>query len=540
MSKEFKGEKICYEPSRLNNGEFIPRIAIGSGNTGDKSSGSDGVKEEFRDFQADDMPRVLDFEHINEPPPSDAVFGHLEFELDGDETVTKFPKRYFVLRGSFIFYFAMENVDGVSVPGGGAQRRFQHQTAPRFKGPPLGVIPLGRTVVEFPPGGRRCFREHSKTDARHGYEMMIRHMVRGGSGPTGTGTNKRRAPAYMVCDTNTQRESWKKSILIRADAHLKDTELRPAGVTNIPESTNDTSSGDQQSGRKFKGRGTPSRGEVLSGERRIGGNISVLAGVMEAEEQKDIDQALEQFGNSAFFEESEWVNLFFENHDEYESMTTSRKMERWQTSIKKGLRGAVLEQYEYFVEASKEMTIMGREIATLKELVSKQVETVESMKNVSFELGNLIPNKQQDSGNSNPEFPDDEDELYSSEDESDVIDRHRDGIEKTESNDSWGDFDAQKSPRSPSSKGRKKKMDSESVISSIEVPSWLDDVVEEISAFIKECRYSDATDLLLKAKTEINEITNQVSLLLQRRSFNNVPALRIYLTQTWPSFYPTK
>jgi len=42
--------------------------------------------------------------------------------------------------------------------------------------------------------------------------------------------------------------------------------------------------------------------------------------------------------------------------------------------------------------------------------------------------------------------------------------------------------------------------------SPIEVPSWLDDVSEEISAFIKECRYSDATDLLFKAKNEVNEI----------------------------------
>ncbi len=521
MSKEYKFERVCYEPSRLNNGEFIPRVAIVT-NKADNDKPNDGTStEEYRDFRSDDMLRVLDFDNMPEPPPSDAVFGHLEFELDDDDTVTedappKFPKRYFVLRGSYVFYFALEDVDGIDKSGGTTQGRYQQQEAPKFKGSPLGVIPLERTLVEFPAGGRRCFREHAKTDARNGYEMMIRHMGRGGTGPTeasGAVTTKRRAPAYVVCDTNGQRELWRKAIVNRADAHRKDTKLRPAGVTNIPERTQDISGGESNIGRKFKGRGSPLRGDTLSAERRVGGNISVLAGVIEAEEQKDIDEALEQFGNSAFFEEVDWVNKFFQNHDEYESLNTSRKLERWQTSIKKGLRGAVLEQYEYFVEASKEMTIMGREIATLKELVSKQVETVESMKNIGFELGGLIPNRNTESGNINTEYPDDEVEIFSDdEDESQNTDRDHGDISKTESNDSsWGDFMKGKTggDRSSSeSRGNKKR--SELVSSSIEVPSWLEDVVEEISAFIKECRYSNATDLLLKAKMEINDIMNQV------------------------------
>jgi len=43
----------------------------------------------------------------------------------------------------------------------------------------------------------------------------------------------------------------------------------------------------------------------------------------------------------------------------------------------------------------------------------------------------------------------------------------------------------------------------ETTMTLMEIPEWLDDVPEEISAFIKECRYTDATELLLKAKAEI-------------------------------------
>lgn len=490
MSKEYKYEKVSYEPSRLNNGEFIPRIAVVSNN--------DSAIEEYREFQAEDLSRVLDFDNMPEPPPVDAIFGHLEFELDDDDTVAhdappKFPNRYFVLRGSFIFYFSLNDVDGLDNPDGAGQRRYHQNSAPKIHGKPLGVIPLERCVVEIPQGGRRCFREHAQTEARNGYEMMIRHMGRAGAVSSGAGATKRRAPAYIVTESSGQRESWKKAIVNRADAHKKDTKLRPPGANNIPNEAGDSTIGGQTLGRKMKGRGSPLRGDNISTERRIGGNISVLAGVLEAEEQKDIDAALEQFGNSAFFQESDWVNQFFEQNEEYESLTASRKLERWQTSIKKGLRGAVLEQYEYFVEASKGMTIMGREIATLKELVARQLEGIESMKNISFELGALVANKHPD--RSNLEYPEDEEEVFSSDEEDE---------RKLLTNDSWGDFEGRSSRRGSS------KEVVNGTTSAIIVPEWLDEVVEEISAFMKESRYSDATDLLLKAKTEINDIMNQV------------------------------
>jgi hypothetical protein len=46
----------------------------------------------------------------------------------------------------------------------------------------------------------------------------------------------------------------------------------------------------------------------------------------------------------------------------------------------------------------------------------------------------------------------------------------------------------------------------------IEIPSWFEeDVSEEISAYVKECRYTDATDLWAKAKQEVTEIMALVS-----------------------------
>lgn len=480
MSKEYKYERVLFEPSRLNNGEFVPRIGIVSNN--------EDSNEDSREFRGEDMIRVLDFDNMD-PPPSDAIFGHSEFELDDDDNVhddlpPKFPKRYCILRGSYVFYFSMDDI-----AADGSQGRYHHNqnSGMKFKGTPLGIIPLDRTVVEFPPGGRRVFREHAQTDARNGYEMMIRHM-----GRADNRTTKRRAPAYIVAETSGQRELWKKAIVSRADVHKKDTKLRPKGAANITDINN------ENSGRKYKGRGSMLRSDALGAERRVGGNISVLAGVLDKEEQKNIDDALEQFGNSAFFEESDWVNQFFEQNDEFDSLETSRKLEKWQTSIKKGLRGAVLEQYEYFVEASKGMTIMGREIATLKDLVGKQVETVESMKNVTFELGPIVQNQHSDHGENNFAFPDDEDDIFSSDGE---------GENQITSKDSWDRF-ARSSQRKPGKKAS---------TSAIEIPEWLmDDVVEEISAFVKQFRYLDATDLLLKAKVEVNEIMSQHEKLTEK------------------------
>ena len=42
--------------------------------------------------------------------------------------------------------------------------------------------------------------------------------------------------------------------------------------------------------------------------------------------------------------------------------------------------------------------------------------------------------------------------------------------------------------------------------SHVEIPDWLQDVNEEVSAMVKESRYSDATELVLRARKEISDI----------------------------------
>jgi hypothetical protein len=244
-----------------------------------------------------------------------------------------------------------------------------------------------------------------------------------------------------------------------------------------------------------KGISSPTRGET---SRRVGGEISVLAGVLQKEEQKDIDEALQTFGTRTLFQEDVWVDDFFQRHSENEGADMCQKFERWQTSIKKGLRGAVLEQYEYFVEASREMTVMGREVASLKDLVNKQVGTFESMKRVTFDLdfGEGPSNGDIDADGVGT-ATEDGTETYSSDEE----DENENTSEKSPiGKKRFGRFRGAgaTSPRSKKS------------TSTIDIPLWLDDVVEEITAFVKECRYTDATELLLKAKSEVSDIVNSV------------------------------
>jgi len=573
------------------------------------NTNSDQDEDQVRPFRAEDMPRVLDYDNMPEPPPPDAVLGHLEFELDDDDTISdqappRFPKRYFCLRGSYVFYFDMNDVaiDGAAAGGGGAAigdingigggdiGGFNTSTSLRyqcpFNAPPHGVIPLERTVVEFPKGGRRTFREHSKTNAKNGYEMLIRHVVRqttttnnnNNGGNTNTAqdnkstANKRRAPAYLIFDGIGQRDFWAKAIKIRADIYKKDTKLRPNGDQD---GTSEFFTGPYRNGRAHGSSPDRTVGGRMRSFRRtalhtdtdgtgnqqvgnnnnasasasaIGNNISVLAGVMETDEQKDVEEALLQFGNRIIFEEMGWVNKFYMKHEEYESPAMCLTLERWQSSIKKGLRGAVLEQYEYFVEASREMTIMGREVMSLKELVGKQVDTIEAMKNVDFEL-DYVDNRPDDGAGLNSDYGEDDPSEESSDDDDNdddqrgiplllskshdnnkiFLNKSHDTIDSTESF-SWDKHHRRHSNKhskgttattitSGSSGGvdNKKNSTQDAASFQVEVPAWLEEATEEISAFIKECRYADAAELLFKAKTEVTEILNMHEKLSEKK-----------------------
>lgn len=514
-------EKVTFAASPLNNGEFIPLVEVGStGNT--------------RPFVASDMSRVLDFPNMPSPPPPSAPHGHLEFEMDDDDQTIRddappqFPKRFFCLRGSFIFYFDLGDVALQD------RRRLQGQNAqdlPNFLNGPIGVIPLERTTVEFPPGGRRVFREHANTDATQGYELMIRHVpartsnaaedLSGGGPVTGTKITKRRAPAYLVMESLGQRDAWAEAIRVRAEAYRKETKLRLTGDGSMDGMAlvDSTFVDDVEGERKESIVRSSSPSRAKFGSRPIGGDISLLAGVMEAEEQKDVDEALRMFGSQTFFQEKDWVHDFYKNHDEVEGKELCEKLERWQISIKKGLRGAVLEQYEYFVEASKEMTQMGREVASLKELVQKQVEMFESMKRINFNLdlgrpgGSIF-----DADKGENAMIEDETTTRDSSDDDDDEDDDEDDDFNNDENETSKSSPLSRKKQQPSVRVRKKrgvtsplsKSSSKRSNNTIDIPIWIDDAVDEISALVKEYRYSEAAELLMKAKLEVKDILNLV------------------------------
>ena len=508
MNDNFSFDQVTYIPSPLNNGECIPRIATlqtnedGTTHRPSTASSSNNDNANLRPFRTDDFARILDYDAVPTSPPPDTLLGHLELQLDQDgdehEHELTFPKRYCALRASYIFYFDREYVE-------------THDGMDVLTAPPLGCIPLERTMVEFPPGGRRCFREHAGTkEARQGYEILIRHSLRQDATQDGSSGKKiRRAPAYLICESLGQREAWASAIRIRANLYRKPVELRATGEVVA-------------GGSAAESRGSAITSSVTGlGGGGVGGQISVLAGLMHENEQRDVERVLTEFGNLTSFNETNYVNTLFETQYEYESPVQTSQLEQWQESIRKGLRGAVLEQYEYFVEASREMTVMGREIMALREFVGKQVDTIETLKTVDFDLsfwdavawnGNEEGLLGQDTGI----FP--EDEVESSSDEESNSDARRTG---------FGEEDDISSGKNKIL-GRQRGSSRVSVPTGItkysttstsdggdsshsngQISSWLEDVPEEISAFIKECRYNDATELALRAKVELTELLIQ-------------------------------
>ena len=587
--------------------QHIPRINTGGTGSGTGTGENDGG---VRPFRPDDMPRVLDYEGMP-PPPEDCVMLHGESDSNNNSNsnnLPEFPERVVVLRGSYLFYYDPDDVDDDD-DGTNAH------SDDKYVGPPLGVVPLDRVVVEFPPGGRRVFREHAPTDARNGYEMLVRHRGEAGGGngndddgedsddseedvlsgfrrPGGAsgggaggaaGSSKAkncRAPHYLVASSLGEREEWAAAIRVRAEAARgRLTRLRPAKNRSVASTAASTAQRSRVSSAErsaaaakaggpnpFDGDGGHSDdeedegepGAISSPERRRGGAVAVAngrdgsarqsssasasnrkrdgsakagasgaggagggikipgrPGTFDAaalgvapEEQADVNSALRQFGQSRF-DEAAWVEDFFKRHNEFDAPGMVRKLEKWQGSMKKGLRGAVLEQYEYFVEASKEMTTMGREVATLRQLVDAQLETVQGMRTIDFAAAFADPVA-------------DDYSYYSGDDMMGMDDMSAGGSSMGSSVEGalGGGGGAGKHRRRGSQASTDEGPDDEDEEdegSFMEIPSWLDDATEEVSAFLKECRYTDATDLIVRARTEVNDVLAQHERLTDKR-----------------------
>lgn len=94
-------------------------------------------------------------------PPSDCLVMHCEAPGSGinDEEEEEvydggivFPKRSAKLAGGYIFLSRPKDTDNPAVDDGAADNNNKGK---------IVCIPLGGCSVEFPPGGRRVFREHA-------------------------------------------------------------------------------------------------------------------------------------------------------------------------------------------------------------------------------------------------------------------------------------------------------------------------------------------------------------------------------------------
>lgn len=472
--KELVEERVAYIVDKENVDQFVPRISVMKTI---ERSGRPKVEKSFRAFATDDVQRVLDFENVPDPPP-DGPMMHGEGGLDN----MKFPKRHMCLRGGYLFYFDLNDVSGTGQ---------SHYV--RYHGPPMGVVPLDKIRIEFPPGGRRVFREHAQSEARTGYELAILHD---------SYDEVARPPAFIAADSLALRDKWANAIKARAEIEAP-TPLR-AQAYGQEDETFATKPAEIAKERESKRKDKNERSEN-SGKResRRKGRRSSTAHGKDGKDGDDglVGDALQEFGKNNFLEKA-WVDNYFETHNDIDADQKGRQLEQWQEAIKKGLKNAVLEQYEYFVEASAEMTKMGKEVVELKTLVETQVETIKEMKEIDFS-GILIDSKD---GNGS---------------QGDGANDRRKGPRRRMSDELGADYDSEVSSVSsygdgvngtgPSNAQEPKYRDPESKEGAIVVPEYLEGAAEEITAFAKESRYTDATELWYKTKEEASDIIRQVS-----------------------------
>ena len=471
---------------------FLPRIGVIRGIGGEED-------EVQRPALPSDVDRVMDYPHMPEPPGPGVVM-HCEapgsgIDDDADDEIydgfVSFPKRAARLAGGYIFLSKPQNKDN---------------TAGNNAGGKIACVPLQGCEVELPPGGRRVFREHAHTGARKGYEMAIhvRH-----------GDNSEKMTCHIVLTSLGEREAWSAAIKMRCDVGNKYTILRPGGLAGSRLMGADEAYYQQEVRAPppaQSDRGRPSHGQKKKpkqwGLRPQEGPAS--------SGNADLDAAIEQFGVHGFNEEK-WVQEFLRKHSMGELTVECDRLEKWMDVIKNGLRGAVLEQYEYFVEASREMSTMGREVAWIRTLVERQQETLMSMRNIDF--GSGFDDGEEGAGDEEYGYLSEEDGLMDTGNDSDASSVASSSSEE-ESSPAASRTPMRANVRNRRRESRKSKVGIAPTVpldeqdgppaggqsSSIEIPPWIIDVTEEVSAFIKESRYSDATELILKARGEVSNI----------------------------------
>jgi hypothetical protein len=492
----YEEEHVTCVPDPNHPNRFLPKVMT------NKKSGLTVT----RDFEALDMARVLDYEEVSGGRVAavrDEPIMVGDYEGDGTSQIS-FPIHHVVLRGGFIFCFQVDDVD---------EGEGRYTT---FEAPPVSIISLDRVEIQFPPGGRRVFREHAQTAAQSGYELIIQHMP-----PEDSKDEERRPPAFLVTDSLGKRNKWAEAIKARSKVN-KPTLLR-AGYTSAAAAvdaadpmsrSNQIDGSDKQNGKTSKFHDGSSGGDhrkdemlnmVKSDQKSGKGLVAPMGGRKgktgdnkgaETSDDANLAGAVVEFGEVGF-DEKAWVSNYWKTHHDHEAAATCDQMEKWLQDMKKSLKGAVLEQYEYFVQASGEMTTMGREVTSLKARIETQVDLLKEMKDIDF-LGALKDENadkdvimgrdddESEAGNGSQLTGDD---LYFNDDLGDLMNKHR-GVKV-----------AQNGKSDPGAR--------EETAPPIEIPDWLDDVDEEITAIVRECRYNAAIELYLKAGNEIADLLDK-------------------------------
>lgn len=475
----FAEERIEYERDADRPNRFVPQIFIM------KKSGVTSNRK----FEATDMARVLEFEEVSggkAPTFRDGSVMVGDFQGDGTTGIT-FPVFHIALRGGYIFCFNERDVE----PG----RNGSYTT---YEAAPVCIIPLDHVDVQFPPGGRRVFREHAQTAAQSGYELIVQHAPPSEDDAV-------RPPAFLVADSLSKRNKLGEAIKARAKL-VKPTVLRAgysAAVAAAGAASEDPMSQAHRKDLKMEkdakkndtNNQTRGKQQDRNGtSRRKGEEKSMETKILEVSEDADMAAAVVEYGIVGF-DEKDWANNYFQTNTHAEAVANCEKMEKWLTNMKKSLKGAVLEQYEYFVQASGEMTTMGKEVSSLKSRIESQVDTLREMKDIDFfgatreddlTEGDEIMGREDDGSAS---LDSEKDDNIFGEDFGALMNRHR-GRDYMNGHNGKIDQSVNDKDAPPE----------------INVPEWLDDADEEILATMRECRYSSAIDQYLKAETEIVEL----------------------------------
>eukprot|EP00977_Amphora_coffeiformis_P029559 scaffold41466_cov145-Amphora_coffeaeformis.AAC.1 len=179
-------ERVIYTPDSAHPERFLPQVA--------------GAGAAIRPFEVEDMNRVEDFgdENLPEAPPD----GELMFATDSELDNLKFPPYHFCLRGGYLFYFEPDDVEDES----------GHMAT--YHDVPVGVVPLRHVTVQYPPGGRRCFREHAQSPARTGYEVALVHIPEETEDEV---EESSRPVVFLVAGSLSLREKWAAAMRERAE-----------------------------------------------------------------------------------------------------------------------------------------------------------------------------------------------------------------------------------------------------------------------------------------------------------------------------------